>query len=453
MMAIEKQTRSRSAPAYQAVTGINRTARIYSAWGTSFTSKIATLLVQLVSIPAAYRSLGTGAFAAYAAVTSAVSILGFFSLGMDGAMVSPLAHASAAHDIDREREVVAATVLPLFGLASLVGLIALPALAVLPLPTLFGEASKAVSAPMLRTAVLVACAGTLVGVPMSAVSNARQAYQELHVSYAIATVTNTVMFLGILLVAWFSPTLISFVAVRVLVPVLGQVADAVLLLCKRPYLLQVPGFLSVVRVKATARDGLYFLAATSSNPLLYQWSIYLMTRMRPPAESAGFAVCIQVVLLSLSFFFGLVQPLWGATADACAAGDRAWLKVAIARMRVAALLYGLASAMGFGLLLNFAVSLWLRRPLTFNGTERWLAGLYVLLAGWEYGHWTLSLGQSRMRPASRAILARAASFAVVAPFAVRFGPQGMLCALCASIFCCTSWYCPQLVSRELEAHV
>jgi hypothetical protein len=65
-----------------------RTKRIYSAWATSFSSKTATLLVQLVSIPAAYRSLGPGAFAAYAAVTSVVAILGFFNFGMGGAMVS-----------------------------------------------------------------------------------------------------------------------------------------------------------------------------------------------------------------------------------------------------------------------------------------------------------------------------------------------------------------------------
>lgn len=439
----------RQGPPSGPASSTNRTTRIFAAWSSSFTSKIATLLVQLVSIPAAYRSLGAEAFVAYAAVTSVVAILGFLDFGMGGAMVSPLAHASASHDVDRERQVVAAALLPVVGLASLIGVIALPTIAVFPLPALFGQASKVVSASALRGAALLACVGTLAAVPLSVVRNARQSYQELHISYAVATLFNTMMFVGILLVSSFSPTLISFVAVRVLIPVLGQAADAAILLHRRPYLLDALRFFALARAKAIVRDGVYFMGATSTNTLLYQWSTYLMTRTRPPAESARFAVCMQVVLLALSFLAGLAQPLWGATADACAVRDHAWVRAAIARVQVATVAYGIAAALGFGLLLNFVVSAWLRMPMTFQAPERWLAGLYVLFAGWEYGHWTLCLGQGRMKPASLAIFTRAVAFSIVAPFVAPFATQGLLCALCASTLLCTSWYYPHLVSRDL----
>ena len=75
-----------------------RTRRIFSAWVTSAPSKVVTLLVQVIAIPIVYRSLGPGQFAAYAAVTAVVSILNFLNLGMGGALVTPLARATADRD-------------------------------------------------------------------------------------------------------------------------------------------------------------------------------------------------------------------------------------------------------------------------------------------------------------------------------------------------------------------
>ena len=75
-----------------------RTRRLFSAWVTSAPSKFVTLLVQVIAIPIVYRSLGPGQFAAYAAVTAVVSILNFLNLGMGGALVTPLARATADRD-------------------------------------------------------------------------------------------------------------------------------------------------------------------------------------------------------------------------------------------------------------------------------------------------------------------------------------------------------------------
>ena len=174
-----------------------------------------------------------------------------------------------------------------------------------------------------------------------------------------------------------------------------------------------------------------------------------MTRMRRPLESSRFVICMQITLLAISFLVGLVQPLWGATANASAVGDHAWLNTVIKRVRIAALSYGFAAVLGFGLFLNFVVSSWLRKPMSFQPSERWLAGVYVLLAGWEYAHWTLALGLGCMKAASLALLARAVLFSIIAPFAVSYGTQGVMCALCASVILCTSWYYPRLISRTI----
>ena len=61
----------------------HRTGRLVSAWLTILPSKGLTLLVQLIAIPTVYRAIGPAQFSAYAAVTAAVSILGFLNLGME----------------------------------------------------------------------------------------------------------------------------------------------------------------------------------------------------------------------------------------------------------------------------------------------------------------------------------------------------------------------------------
>ena len=159
-----------------------RTRRIFSAWVTSAPSKVVTLLVQVIAIPIVYRSIGPAQFAAYAAVTSVVSILGFFSLGMGGALVTPLAQAAADKDRCREVSLFRSVLIPVIALAIAGLAIALPLLSVLPLQTLFGLAATATPGPALRAAAVLACIGTVIAIPLSVVESVRQAYQELHVN-------------------------------------------------------------------------------------------------------------------------------------------------------------------------------------------------------------------------------------------------------------------------------
>src|ERR1035437_3400034 len=90
-----------------------RTRRLVSAWLTLVPSKALTLLVQIIAIPVVYRAIGPVQFAAYAAVTAAVSILGFLNLGMGGALVTPLAQAAAVRDHPREARLLGATLVPI----------------------------------------------------------------------------------------------------------------------------------------------------------------------------------------------------------------------------------------------------------------------------------------------------------------------------------------------------
>ena len=429
----------------------NRTRRLVSAWATLAPSKAITLLVQIIAIPTVYRAIGPVQFAAYAAVTSAVSILGFLNLGMGGALVTPLAQAAADRDHQREAILLGSTLIPMAVIASVGLCIALPLLWVVPLKLLFGVAATAAPPAAMRTAAVLACIGTVAAIPLSVADSARQAYQEMHVSNMFGTLGNAILCVGLLLSAWFVPTLPAFVAVTALSPLAVRLLNAGLLFARRPYLLALRrSCRSWLLVRRLAGDGLSYMgAAAIANVLVYQWPVYYMARVRPPLESSTFAVYLQLILLALSFGISLALPLWPAVADATARADRTWVLRAVWRARAASLAYGFCGLLAFGFTMNILLRLWLHRPIHVDPLSCWLAGAYLALGMWEYVHWPITLGLGAMRPASRLIFLRACAFAAFVPLAARHGQVGVMVLLCSSVILITAWSYPRLLACRL----
>jgi O-antigen/teichoic acid export membrane protein len=432
-----------------------RTRRIISAWITLVPSKAVTLIVQIIAIPMVYRAIGPAQFAAYAAVTAAVSILGFLNLGMGGALVTPLAQAAASGDHRQEARLFCATLVPIAAIATVALCITLPGLWFLPLRTLFGLAATTTAPQALRAGALLACIGTIAAIPLSVIDNARQAYQEMHISNLFGLLTNTLLCVGLVLAAWLRPTLPAFVAVTALSPLAIRLLNAALLFLRRPYLLsarRASG--SWLLVRRLAGDGFSYMgAAAIANVLIYQWPVYYMARVRPPLESSTFAVYLQLILLVLSFGMSIAQPLWPAVADAAARGDWVWTAKMLSRARAVAVAYGVSELFMMGFLMNIILRLWLHRPIQMQPVAGWAAGAYVLLATWEYVHWPLALGLGAMRAASGLVFWRAVAFAASVPLLISYGTVGLMLALCTSVLAISAWLYPLLLARTFAARM
>ncbi len=428
-----------------------RTRGIVSAWITSGPSKVFTLLLQVIAVPIVYRSLGPGQFTAYASVTAVVWILNLLNLGMGGAIVTPLARAVATGDRPREASLLRTMLAPLVVIAAAGLTLGLPLLSVLPMRSLFGLAATTAPDAALRTAALLAWIGTVAAVPLSAVENVRQAYQELHINNVFNALCNAVLCLGLLLASRFNPTLPAFVAVIVFVPLAVRFLNAALLFHKRPYLLALRPKVSWVQARHLVHDGLSYMGAAGiAGVLVYQWPVYYMGRIRPPAETSRFAVFIQLLLLTISLATNLSLPLWGASADAFARADYRWITTLVRRARVGALAYGLCGTLIFGLKANSILSVWLHRPFSADRRFCWAAGIYVLLATWESAHWPIALGLGAIRAASGALFWRTFAFAISVPLLIPYGEVGLMAALCASVMALTLWYYPMLLARSAE---
>jgi len=432
-----------------------RTRRIISAWLTLVPSKTVFLIVQIIAIPMVYRAIGPAEFAAYAAVTAAVSILGFLNLGMGGALVTPLAQAAARGDHQREARLFGATLVPIAAVATVALCIALPGLWFVPLRTLFGLAATTTAPQALRAGALLACIGTLAAIPLSVIDSARQAYQEMHISNLFGLLTNTLLCGGLLLATWLRPTLPTFVAVTALSPLASRLLNAALLFLRRPYLLPSrQGGGSWLLVRRLAGDGFSYMgAAAIANVLLFQWPVYYMARVRPPLESSTFAVYLQLILLVLTFGISIAQPLWPAVADAAGREDWVWIAKVLSRARAIAVACAVCEMFALGFLMNIILRLWLHRPIHIEPVACWAAGAYVLLATWEYVHWPLALGLGAMRAASGLVFWRAVAFAVSVPLVISHGTVGLMVALCTSVIAISGWVYPVLLARTFAARI
>ena len=430
----------------------HRTGRVLSAWVTLAPSKVVTLGVQVIAIPIVYRSIGPAQFAAYAAVTAAVSILNFLNLGMGGALVTPLAQAAAENDRHREASLFRSALLPVTALAAAALAITLPLLSVLPLPTLFGLAATGTSRHALRTAAVLACIGTGVALPLTVAESVRQAYQELHVNNLLNALANAILCSGLLLVSCLSPTLPAFVAVTVFALLPVRILNAALLFRRRPYLLAMRGSASWSQARRLVADGLSYIGASGiGNILVYQWPVYFVARVRSPLESSRFAVFFQLIVFAVAFGASFALPLWGANADAVARADYAWIRKVVRRARAAALVYGVSGFLGFGLAANSVLRFWLHRPFYVDAKLCWLGGFYVLLAMWENVHWPLALGLGAMRAASGAVFWRTVAFAASVPLVISRGEVGLMASLCTSVIAISAWYFPVLLARTSAA--
>ena len=427
----------------------HRQKRVNWAWGSSLFSTLTTIAVQLLAVPLVYRSLGQGGYAAYASVTAIAGLIGILNLGIGGSLVTPIAAAAAEGNKKRQAVLVQAGLAPLIVLCLIGACVVIPAVALMPLSTLFGKVGVGGS-PDLRHAALIAVAIALALVPLSATDMLRQAFQEMHISNLYGAAANGLMCIALLAAVYSSRALAVFVMAFTLPLLVVRIVNSGFLIGRRPYLLQTDVNFPWRESRWLLGDGVRYLAASFSSVLVYQWPVYWIARTLPASESAPFAIIIQVIVFPLSFALGFIRPMWSSTADAHARADHAYLEGQLRKGRVTILLAGAGGMVAMFLFGQQAVRLWIRQPITMDLETRGLIGTFIILALWEHLHFFLAMGVGQLRKATTAVFQRAIGFAIAVPLLTMIGGvKALLCGMCCSVLLWTAWRLPRLLSARM----
>jgi O-antigen/teichoic acid export membrane protein len=362
-----------------------RSRRLVLAIGTSFASKIAAVALQFLAMPLAIRALGSKQFAVYAMLSAAMSWISVAGLGMGPMLVTQIASAAAVGDYRAQRRLFVSALAPTLA-ALLLGVSAVSALLILRPSTLGWLARYDVPRTTILAVGLLFGGSFCLHVVLSLVESLQTGHQEQHFLNSYAFASNVASTLALLVVVWLWPTLIGIALAVNVFSLLARIVNSVRFLKARPYLRPCWEDFDRPTCRSLVKGGAAYSLQSVGSFLNHQLPLVLVGRVSSAETTATFAVVMSLFLSVFSAVSMIGSSLWPAIADSVTRADYEWPRRTYPRFRAAVMLYASAVALAFvvaGPILLRAIYGASVRPSPYLMV--W-AGVYFLLAAWEYCH-------------------------------------------------------------------
>jgi O-antigen/teichoic acid export membrane protein len=424
---------------------------IKSAVFTSLASKAGTALLQLVSIPIAYRVLGAEAFGLYATVAMAIGIVILLQFGVGPALTHGISRATAIDDPGLARCYFSTSWFLMLGLAILGGLVFSLLLLYVPLTFFFG-AKYAGLEPQLLPALWLALGIILLEFLLSHTERAREGFLEVHINNAWGAAGN---FLGGIAVGagiWFFPSIEFLILAVYGSHVFAKGANTIHLLVKRPELLPRPSVCSGKVAGELLSDGLAFSVSHSLSTILeVNVCSLIIAHFAGPAAVGTFMVLMQVASFMLGFVIMFTTPTWPSIVDAYTRRDFPWIRRIAKRLWAYVLSYGLCASLGLTLLGPYLLPLWMGPEFQVDWTILLPFSLFYLSASWGHTNHSMLVGLGLVKRS--AVYALLEAVVILGPAYIgmaTFGLSGLFTGMFLTMVCLTGWIFPCMLLRKLK---
>ena len=325
---------------------------------TSVGSRGFGMLLLLLGVRLTVGYLGSARFGIWATFASMVAMLSLLDLGVGNALVNRVALAAADNRPDEQRRVISggAMLLVLLGFASAAVLAALAA--VLPWEHFFKLSDPTIAREARQAGVVFAVlfGVNLAGSGMLRVLAGQQRSFEANLLSACAT---AIACLALWLAASAQANVALLLAATFGVQSLAGLGAGCLLIWRNQIVIcNAASALKIERKHLLSTGGLFVLLQLGT---MVGWGSdsVLLALMRGSSEVATYAVVLRLFQFASQPFAMINAPLWAAYADACARGDKEFVRLTFKR--------SFLISSGGGALL--CVSLWLTGP--------WLVSLWT----------------------------------------------------------------------------
>lgn len=330
--------------------GEPRSRRIALAFSTGLAAKVAAVLPQILAVPLVIGSIGVVEFGKFATISSALTWVAVTSLGTGPGLTQRLAAAHGEDDHDLEATLFSSS-LAAVGAACLVSaLLVIAGGAALVLTSGLSTEDLAIGA-VLASAVLVQLL-------LSPVDSALLAYQEMHWTNVMAGIASVATVIAVVVIAVRCPSVWAFAAALGWTPSVFKVANLVLLVKRRPYLMPSPKKSHRATAVALLGVGVLFLGIQLAPLISQQGAIIVTAASIGPAAAAETSVLVRLLALAGAPILVATQALWPAIIDARSQGDAQWIRMALARTLAFSTLYTLAFGLAMLLGGTRAIGLW-----------------------------------------------------------------------------------------------
>jgi O-antigen/teichoic acid export membrane protein len=369
-------------------------------------------------------------------------------------MVRRLTGAVAAGDRERQGAVVSTAFFVTVGLTLAGGAAIAVLLAAVSVPSLFGAGFSAHAEELMQTA-WVSLGIFLVLMILACLERVREGFQEVHIGNAFGSVFNV----SAALLLWAGirhyPTPVFVVVAVYGFLILFSSANAVSLLCKRPWLVPSPRKADPALLRPMIGEGLALFAAGSVAPILIREAPKFMLG-RPEhhggaADVAHYWILIQLGLIGLGFVMMVTRPLWPAMADAACRNDYSWIRAA--RTRTIKLFAPCAVIVisAFSLLGGWFTRWWLQTDAGLTRFQFTAYGVLFVLTAWSHIHYVLLGSMGLARAAARILITEAVLILALTWWWIHWqGLSGAILASAAGMAAVSAWLLPLALSRALR---
>lgn len=414
-------------------------------------AKAVSLVVQVVAVAVAVRTLQADGFALFVTVASLVSWINLASLGVAPGVTIGIARAAAVMDRLGEARLFVASLVIMLGVAAFV----LASAFVLERTGLLSRGLEPWLGPSSGdgTATVLLMVGLVAAQLVLAVPEAAQ------LGYQAQFVTNVWTALGssaaLVLLGVFGTSVSSvtaFVAISQGPQVVARTLNAVTLLGSRRYLLQ-PGLVPVRSlVRPVVVTGLAFAGIQLASYFTLQFGVLVLAAGSDVESIALGGVILRGLTLASAPVLLITTPTWPALAHAVQQGDLDWARRAFHRIPRIALLYAAVVAVGIVVSAEWVIHVWTGTTMVVEPILRLFLAGYFVLGVWSHVNAIFMIGLGRLRSTAVVLLIEAATVAGLQIALVpAFGVTGYVAALLIGTVLVSAWILPLRARRELQA--
>lgn len=337
------------------------------------------ILVNLLYVPLLIKTLDVENYGVWLTLTTMISWLAFFDVGLGHGMRNKVAESLANSDIQKTKEYVSTTYFLMSAIALLIIFISCFILPFLNWNSILN--AKSLDSTMLMYLALWVFILFIVQLVLKLITSLLYALQK-PAQTSLVTFLSQLLGLVVVWIMSFFPerfNLLDYGIVISVCPLIVFIVYSLFFFSKHKEISPTFSCFRKSLCKDVANLGVQFFLIQLTAIFLFQSNSFILAHEIDSASVVDYNVAYKYLSLPLTAFSIMTTPIWSATTDAYAKGDYDWIKSTLNKLSRFFYLF----SVGLGLLVlltPIAYKLWLNNSLEVNWPLMILMGVYQVLS-------------------------------------------------------------------------
>lgn len=302
----------------------HRDRALWRSISTGAGVRAVTIVLTLLTVSVAVRSLGPTAYGVVATLGAVLGIAGFADLGLGAGLMTRIAQSLGSGN-DGSKPLISSALASLSVMGALVAIAGSASIGVLPWETLLG--SPDLPKATITTSVVIFSVSIGLAMPASIGQRILLGTQRGAVANTWSLAASMAQLVAVIAAAWLGAPIWAFVGAMILIPVLVSCVETVWVFNLASHLRPEPGHVSREAVADLLRVGGLFFALNLASAAAFQSDTLIVSTVLGASSAAVFAIGLRMFGAASGLFATSLQQFWPTLAEALARGDLEWARL------------------------------------------------------------------------------------------------------------------------------